>query len=92
MRVPATAAGARRLRTQPGTRGFQLYELLVVLAILSVVGTMGIPRVLAAAPTGYLAEQLGWEGFFIACTMMALPGMFLLLKFAPWTDHSSAVV
>lgn len=45
---------------------------------------MGIPRVLASAPTGYLAKNLGWESFFIACTLIAIPGMLLLLKFAPW--------
>jgi PAT family beta-lactamase induction signal transducer AmpG len=47
---------------------------------------MGIPRVLASAPTGYLAKNLGWEGFFIACTLIAIPGMLLLLKFAPWNS------
>ncbi|RLC22975.1 MAG: AmpG family muropeptide MFS transporter [Deltaproteobacteria bacterium] len=45
---------------------------------------MGIPRVLASAPTGFLARDLGWAGFFIACTLIAVPGMLLLLKFAPW--------
>ncbi len=45
---------------------------------------MGVPRVIASAPTGYLAENTGWELFFIACTLIAVPGMLLLLKFAPW--------
>ncbi len=45
---------------------------------------MGVPRVLASAPTGFLAKNIGWEGFFIACTLVAIPGMLLLLKFAPW--------
>ena len=45
---------------------------------------MGVPRVLASAPTGFLAKNLGWESFFIACTLIAIPGMLLLLKFAPW--------
>ncbi|MGE0083857.1 MAG: AmpG family muropeptide MFS transporter [Desulfococcaceae bacterium] len=48
---------------------------------------MGVPRVLAAAPTGFLAKHLGWEGFFIVCTVMAIPGILLLLKFAPWTPR-----
>lgn len=39
---------------------------------------MGIPRVLAAAPTGLLAEVLGWSVFFFACALIALPGLFLL--------------
>ncbi len=41
---------------------------------------MGVPRVLASAPTGYLATHMGWEGFFILCTVMALPGLLLLLR------------
>ncbi len=45
---------------------------------------MGIPRVLAAAPTGFLAKHMGWQGFFLFCTFMAVPGMLMLLKFAPW--------
>ncbi|MBF0200444.1 MAG: AmpG family muropeptide MFS transporter [Desulfamplus sp.] len=39
---------------------------------------MGIPRVMASAPTGFLAKNMGWEGFFIACTFAAIPGMVLL--------------
>ncbi len=45
---------------------------------------MGVPRVMASAPTGFLAKNIGWEGFFIFCTVIAIPGMLLLLKFAPW--------
>jgi PAT family beta-lactamase induction signal transducer AmpG len=45
---------------------------------------MGIPRVMASAPTGFLAKHMGWVGFFITCTLIAIPGMMLLLKFAPW--------
>ncbi len=52
---------------------------------------MGIPRVLAAAPTGFLAKQVGWESFFIACTVIAIPGMLILLKFAPWNPKPAQV-
>lgn len=45
---------------------------------------MGVPRVLASAPTGFLAKNTGWEGFFIVCTLIAVPGILLLVKFAPW--------
>ena len=45
---------------------------------------MGIPRVLASAPTGYLAQHIGWIGFFVICTLMAIPGLLLLHKIAPW--------
>jgi len=49
---------------------------------------MGVPRVLASAPTGWLAKGLGWPAFFIACALIALPGLLLLLKFAPWKSAS----
>jgi PAT family beta-lactamase induction signal transducer AmpG len=44
---------------------------------------MGIPRVLASAPTGFLAKYMGWFEFFVLCTVIAIPGMLLLLKLAP---------
>ncbi len=47
---------------------------------------MGIPRVMASAPTGFFAKNLGWMSFFIACTLIAIPGMLILLKFAPWSS------
>ena len=50
---------------------------------------MGVPRVMASAPTGFLAKNLGWETFFIACTLIAAPGMLLLLKFAPWNPKKA---
>ena len=52
---------------------------------------MGVPRVIASAPTGFLARSLGWESFFIACTLIAIPGMLLLLKFAPWNIKARSV-
>jgi len=51
---------------------------------------MGVPRVLASAPTGFLAKNLGWGSFFIACALIAVPGMLLLLKFAPWNSTGAA--
>lgn len=45
---------------------------------------MGVPRVIASAPTGFLAKHMGWEYFFISCVLVAIPGMLLLLTFAPW--------
>ena len=45
---------------------------------------MGVPRVFASAPTGFLAKNFGWEAFFIFCALVAIPGMLLLFRFAPW--------
>jgi PAT family beta-lactamase induction signal transducer AmpG len=56
---------------------------------------MGVPRVLAAAPTGWLAAWLGWAGFFIFCALIAVPGLILLrwvtrLKDRPTSPGSGA--
>jgi PAT family beta-lactamase induction signal transducer AmpG len=50
---------------------------------------MGVPRVLASAPTGFLAKNIGWEPFFIFCALIAIPGMLLLLKFALWNTPAA---
>lgn len=42
------------------------------------------PRTLASASTGFLVEALGYRAFFIVCGALAIPGMFLLLRVAPW--------
>jgi PAT family beta-lactamase induction signal transducer AmpG len=39
---------------------------------------MGVPRVLASAPTGWLAAWMGWAGFFVFCAVIAIPGLIML--------------
>lgn len=46
---------------------------------------MGVPRVLISAPTGWMAEVLGWNGFFLLCTLIAIPGLLILLRFKNWS-------
>ena len=41
---------------------------------------MGIPRVLAGSITGVLATWLGWVGFFVLCTLLAIPGLVLIAQ------------
>jgi PAT family beta-lactamase induction signal transducer AmpG len=43
-----------------------------------------VPRTLANATTGIIVARLGWTNFFLLCTALAIPGMLLLLKVAPW--------
>jgi PAT family beta-lactamase induction signal transducer AmpG len=43
-----------------------------------------LPRTFANASTGVIVEQVGWVNFFLICTALAIPGMFLLLRVAPW--------
>ncbi len=48
-----------------------------------------MPRTFANAATGWLVEMMGWTGFFLMCAVLALPGMLLLLKVAPWSEAQS---
>lgn len=40
---------------------------------------MGVPRVILASPTGWMSKMMGWEMFFVVCTLAALPGLLLLV-------------
>lgn len=43
-----------------------------------------LPRSFINAGAGWLVEQLGWVSFFLLCALLAVPGMLLLLRVAPW--------
>ena len=45
-----------------------------------------VPRTFANASTGYIVEETGWFGFFLICTVLAIPGL-LLLRVAPWNEE-----
>jgi PAT family beta-lactamase induction signal transducer AmpG len=47
-----------------------------------------VPRTLINATTGWIVAQMGWFNFFLLCTLLALPGMALLLRVAPWNGES----
>ena len=47
---------------------------------------MAMPRTFANAATGWLVETMGWTNFFFLCALLAIPGMLLLLKVAPWSE------
>jgi PAT family beta-lactamase induction signal transducer AmpG len=48
---------------------------------------IAVPRTLANASTGFIVEAVGWTQFFVFCAIVAIPGMLLLLKVAPWTER-----
>jgi len=41
---------------------------------------MGVPRVVTPSVSGYLAGFMGWWNFFVFCTILAIPGLILLLS------------
>jgi len=49
-----------------------------------------IPKTLVNASAGWLVLKLGWTHFFWLCFALALPGMLLLFKVAPWKGKPPA--
>jgi PAT family beta-lactamase induction signal transducer AmpG len=45
---------------------------------------IAVPRTFANASTGFLIEAMGYTQFFMLCTLVAVPGMLMLFKVAPW--------
>jgi len=48
-----------------------------------------VPRTFINASAGWLVESLGWFHFFLLCTALAVPGMLLLSRVAPWNVRPS---
>ncbi|RKZ99321.1 MAG: AmpG family muropeptide MFS transporter, partial [Gammaproteobacteria bacterium] len=49
---------------------------------------VAIPRTFANASTGYLIESVGYSQFFLLCMLLAIPGMLMLYKVAPWSTSA----
>lgn len=58
------------------------FALLTAIAI--------IPRSVANASTGFIVEAIGWELFFYLCALLAVPGLLLLPKVAPWNTSNNS--
>jgi PAT family beta-lactamase induction signal transducer AmpG len=50
-----------------------------------------VPRTFANATTGLIVEQIGWTNFYFLCTALAVPGMLMLLKVAPWYESTNNI-
>ena len=48
-----------------------------------------LPRTLFNSSTGVIVEKTGYTSFFVFCAALAIPGMLLLLKVAPWNEKSA---
>jgi PAT family beta-lactamase induction signal transducer AmpG len=49
---------------------------------------LAVPRIFANASTGFIIEAVGYTQFFVICTLVAIPGMLLLFKVAPWNERA----
>jgi PAT family beta-lactamase induction signal transducer AmpG len=74
--VALTAYLARETSRAFTATQFALFSSIVV-----------IPRTFANASTGFLIEAMGYTGFFLLCAAVAVPGMLMLLRVAPWNER-----
>ena len=49
---------------------------------------MAVPRTVVNAFAGVLVERMGWVSFFWLCFLLAVPGMLLLVRVAPWNEKT----
>jgi PAT family beta-lactamase induction signal transducer AmpG len=95
LRLLAFVIGFENLSAGMGTAAYAAFMASITnkrftatqYALLS--SLMGVPRVIASSATGVIADYFGWTKFFIFCTVIAAPGMLLLIKIAPWNSDKS---
>jgi PAT family beta-lactamase induction signal transducer AmpG len=76
--------GFENITAQMGTAAYAAYMASITnirftatqYALLS--SLMAIPGVIFASRTGDMAASMGWTNFFLACALVAAPGMFLI--------------
>lgn len=64
-------------------RNFSITQIALLTSLTAV------PRIFANASTGFLVEQLGYFNFFLLCTALAIPGLILLTRVAPWNSTTT---
>ena len=72
------AAGITAFIAKNTTPAFAATQIALFTAIAA------LPRTFANATTGIIVEQVGWTNFYFLCTALAVPGMLMLFKVAPW--------
>ena len=45
-----------------------------------------LPRTVINSFAGVIVESIGWLNFYWLCMLLAVPGMLLLFKVAPWNE------
>jgi PAT family beta-lactamase induction signal transducer AmpG len=73
-----TAAISAFIAAQTNRR-FSVTQLALLLSFVT------LARTFTSALAGFLIETVGYPLFFLICFALAIPGMLLLLKVAPWS-------
>jgi PAT family beta-lactamase induction signal transducer AmpG len=81
----------------PGLSAFQAFMMglcdrrFTATQFALITSFMGLSRYVTAAPSGFLAQRLGWSGYFAFCAVAALPGLLLVFwRFQRWVFPTTA--
>ena len=80
-----TAAISAFIAAQTSKR-FSVTQLALLLSFVT------LARTFTSALAGFLIEAVGYTSFFLICFLLAIPGMLLLLKVAPWSGGGMHVL
>ncbi len=91
----ATVIGAEAFGVGLGTAAYVAYmaretnPIYTATQLALFTSLSAVPRSFFNALTGDMVTNLGWVNFFYVCTLLAIPGMLLLVKVAPWGQGAS---
>lgn len=46
---------------------------------------MALSRTLGAAPTGWIAQNIGWQTYYVISLFMGIPALLMLTRYSKWT-------
>ena len=81
----ALAVGVENLTGGMGTAAFvafmgaQTNKRFTATQYALLTSLMGVPRTILSAPSGIMAENLGYSAYFLFCAIAAVPGLLLLV-------------
>lgn len=92
--VMATAIAIENLSGGMGTAAFSAFMMSLCnkkftatqFALLT--SLMAVSRVFVSSGTGVMAQEMGWKNYYIVCTLCAIPGLLLLLRYHKWDKPS----
>jgi MFS transporter, PAT family, beta-lactamase induction signal transducer AmpG len=65
------------------SRRFTAFQFALLTALTA------LPRTVAGATVGDLIQAVGYTSFFLLCAAIALPGLLLLPRLAPWNEPAA---
>lgn len=92
--VMTTAIAIENLSSGMGTAAFSAFMMSLCnkkftatqFALLT--SLMAVSRVFVSSGSGVMAQNLGWKNYYIVCTLFAIPGLLLLLRYHKWDKPS----